>query len=58
MPAALVPVFGALGQVDAQTVGAVQGGDVLQVGGAEHSDDAVSATTEDEVLADHQTAGR
>lgn len=56
--AVFVPVLYALGEVDSQPVRSVQGGDVLQVGRVEHSDDAVSTTTEDEVLADCQTARR
>lgn len=56
--AVFVPVLYALGEVDSQPVRSVQGGDVLQVGRVEHSDDAVGTTTEDEVLADCQTARR
>lgn len=56
MRAESVPVLGALGEVDSQPVRSVQSGDVLQVRRAKDSDDAVSTTTEDEVLADHQTA--
>lgn len=56
--AVFVPVLYTLGEVDSQPVWSVQSGDVLQVGWAEHSDDTVSTTTEDEVLADCQTARR
>lgn len=56
--AVLVPMLDALGEVHAQAVRPVQGGDVLQVGRVEHSDDAVRTTAEDEVLAGRQTARR
>lgn len=56
--AVFVPVLDALGEVHAQAVRSVQGGDVLQVGRVEHSDDAVCTTAEDEVLAGRQTARR
>ena len=55
---AFVPVMRALREVDAQAVRPLQRGDVLQVGGNEYSDDAISAATEDEVLADRQAARR
>lgn len=58
MFAVFVPVLYALSQVDSQSVWSVQSGDVLQVGWTEYSDDAVSTTTEDKVLADRQTARR
>lgn len=53
-----VPVLNTLGEVDSQPVRSVQRGDVLQVGWTENSDEAVSTTTEDEVLTDRQTARR
>lgn len=53
-----VPVLNTLGEVDSQPVRPVQRGDVLQVGWTENSDEAVSTTTEDEVLTDRQTARR
>lgn len=48
----------ALSEVDSQAVRPVQRGDILQVGRAEHSDDAIGAAAKDEALADRQTARR
>lgn len=48
----------ALSEVDSQVVRPVQSGDILQVGRAEHSDDAIGAAAKNEALADRQTARR
>lgn len=58
LSAVSLPVLYTLGEVDSQLVRSVQRGDVLQVGWTENSDEAVSTTTEDKVLADRQTARR
>lgn len=56
--AVFVPVLPALSEVNSQAVRPVQRGDILQVGRAEHSDDAVSAAAINETLTDRQTARR
>lgn len=54
----LLPVLLAPNELDPERVRPGQRGDVLQVGRAEHSDDAVGTAAEDEVLAGHQRARR
>lgn len=56
--ATCVPILSTLGEVNTQPVRSGQRGDVLQVGRSEHSNDAVSAATEDMVIGDHQATRR